>query len=174
VMSGVDLSAEAGRTLEEITVASRESGRRIGEIVDSVREQTKGASRVVDLMERVRDSAEKIGAAGAEQDQRNEIVYQSAQAIREIAQQVCRTTEEQTLGFGRLRENVVDAREAAEQIKLSMGEQSGACRQVTESIGLVSQGIQSNEESAGRMREAMRELALEAESLREDAERFRV
>ena len=174
VMSGVDLSAEAGRTLEEITVASRESGRRIGEIVDSVREQTKGASRVVDLMERVRDSAEKIGAAVAEQDQRNEIVYQSAQAIREIAQQVCRTTEEQTLGFGRLRKNVVDAREAAEQIKFSMGEQSGACRQVTESIGLVSQGIQSNEESAGRMREAMRELALEAESLREDAERFRV
>jgi methyl-accepting chemotaxis protein len=174
VMSGVDLSAEAGRTLEEITVASRESGRRIGEIVDSVREQTKGASRVVDLMERVRDSAEKIGAAGAEQDQRNEIVYQSAQAIREIAQQVCRTTAEQTLEFGRLRENVVDAREAAEQIKLSMGEQSGACRQVTESIGLVSQGIQSNEESAGRMRETMRELVLEAERLREGAERFRV
>ena len=43
VRDGVDLSVESGRTLEEITEASRESGMRIGEIVTSVREQTHAA-----------------------------------------------------------------------------------------------------------------------------------
>jgi methyl-accepting chemotaxis protein len=174
VMSGVDLSAEAGRTLEEITVASRESGTRIGEIVASVREQTKAASHVVDLMERVRDSAEHIGAAGAEQDRGNEIVYQSALAMREVARQVRRTTEEQARGFGRIRKNVVGVREAIERITGSLGEQTSACRQVTDSLGLVTQGTRTNEEAAGKLREAMRQLVSQAQSLREDAERFRV
>jgi methyl-accepting chemotaxis protein len=174
VMSGVDLSAEAGRTLEEITVASRESGLRIGEIVTSVREQTKAASHVVSLMERVRESAEEIGAAGSQQDHANEIVYQSSLTMREVAQQVHRTTEEQAAGFGRIRESVAGVREAVEQISDSLGEQAGSCRQVTESLGRVSLGTQSKEEAAEKLRESMRELISQAVSLREDAERFRV
>lgn len=172
VMSGVDLSAEAGRTLEEITVASRESGLRIHEIVASVQEQTKAASHVVSLMERVRETAEEIGAAGKQQDQGNGLAYQSALSMREIADQVRRTTAEQAAGLGRIRENVEGVREAAEQITGSLGKQAGACRRVTESLGLVSKGTRSNEEAAGKMREAIREFSLQAETLRQDAERF--
>ena len=174
VMSGVDLSAEAGRTLEEITVASRESGLRIGEIVASVREQTKAASHVVGLMERVRESAEEIEVAGSQQDHGNEIIYQSALTMSKVAQQVRRTTEAQAAGFSRIRENVAGVREAVDQITTSLGEQTGACRQVKESLGLVSQGTQSNEEAAEKIREVMREFISQAVSLREDAERFRV
>ena len=174
VMSGVDLSAEAGRTLEEITVASRESGLRISEIVASVREQTKAASRVVGLMVRVRESAEEIGVVGRHQEHGNEIVYQSALTMRKVAQQVRRATEEQAAGFGRIQENVVGVREAVAQITGSLGEQAGACRQITKSLGLVSEGTRSNEEAAEKMRESMREFISEAVSLREDAERFRV
>jgi methyl-accepting chemotaxis protein len=174
VMSGVDLSAEAGRTLEEITVASRESGLRIGEIVASVREQTRAASHVVGLMERVRESAEEIGVVGSQQDQANEIVYQSALTMREVAQQVRYTAEEQAAGFSRFRENVVAVREVVDQITSSLGKQAVACRQVTESIGRVSQGTDSNEASAEKLREAMREFISQAVTLREDAERFRV
>jgi len=174
VMSGVDLSAEAGRTLEEITVASRESGLRIGEIVASVREQTRAASHVVGLMERVRESAEEIGVAGSQQDQGNEIIYRSALTMREVAQQVRHTAEEQAAGFSRFRENVVGVREVVDQIASAVGEQSAACRRVTESIGHVSQETRSNKEAAEMLREAMREFTSQAVTLRGDAERFRV
>ena len=173
VMSGVDLSAEAGRTLEEITVASRESGLRIGEIVASVQEQTKAASHVVSLMERVRESAEEIGVAGSQQDQGNEIVYQSALAMREVAQQVHRTTEEQATGFGRIRENVVGVREAVDRITGALGDQAGSLHQVKESLGRVSLGTESNEEAIDRLRESMQEFVSQAVALREGAERFR-
>ena len=44
VADGVDRSAEAGTSLEEITRHSRESGERILQIVTAVREQTLGPS----------------------------------------------------------------------------------------------------------------------------------
>jgi len=174
VMSGVDLSAEAGRTLEEITDASRESGQRIAEIVSSVREQTKAASHVVELMERVRESAEAIGAAGSEQDRGNEVVYRSTLTMREVAQQVHRTTEEQSRGFGRIRESVEGVREAVEQINASLREQSDACGHVAEFLEQVFDGTKSNEFAAEKMGEAMQGLLSQAETLREDVGRFRV
>lgn len=173
VMGGVDLSAEAGRTLEEITVASRESGTRISEIVVSVREQTKAASHVVALMEKVRDSAEQIGAASNDQDRGNEIVYRSALTMREVAQQVRQTTEDQARGFGRIRENVNGVRDAVEQIAGSLGDQSAACEQVATALDGVATGARSNHDAARRVRDAMRMLAGQAEGLRGNVERFR-
>jgi methyl-accepting chemotaxis protein len=94
--------------------------------------------------------------------------------MREVAQQVRYTAEEQAAGFSRFRENVVAVREGVDQITSSLGKQAVACRQVTEFIGRVSQGTDSNEESAEKLREAMREFISQAVTLREDAERFRV
>jgi methyl-accepting chemotaxis protein len=174
VMSGVDLSAEAGRTLEEITVASRESGDRITEIVASVREQTAAASHVVALMERLQESADQISVAGTEQDKGNEIVYRSALTMREVAQQVRSTTEDQSRGFGRIRQNVDGVQEAVEQIAGALREQSAACGEVTLFLEQVFEGTRSNDGAAGKMQEAMQDLVLQAQKLREDAERFRV
>jgi methyl-accepting chemotaxis protein len=174
VMSGVDLSAEAGRTLEEITVASRESGSRITEIVAFVREQTKAASHVVALMERVRESAEEIGSAGTEQTRGNEVVYESALTMREVAQQVRRTTEDQSRGFQRIRENIDGMRSTVEEIAGSVGQQSGACLQVTEILERASEKTHTNEEAAEKIRVATQELIAHSETLREETERFRI
>ena len=125
-------------------------------------------------MERVRESAEEISTAGSEQSRGNEIVYESALTMREVAQQVRRTTEDQARGFGRIRENVDGMRSAADQITGSLDEQSGACNQVTELLHGFSQRTRTNEESAGKIREAMDELIAHSESLREESKRFRV
>lgn len=173
VMSGVDLSAEAGRTLEEITEASRESGTRISEIVNSVREQTKAASHVVALMERVRESTDQIGAAGAEQERGNDVVYRMARTMREVAEQVRRTTEGQAAGFGRIRENVIGVRGAVEQITGVLREQSDVCTQVGGFLEGVAAGSRVNEGATAGVQTAIAELAAEADGLREDIKRFR-
>ena len=174
VMSGVDLSAEAGRTLEEITEASRESGTRIGEIVSSVREQTKAAGHVVMLMERVRDSADQIGRASADQERENEVVYRSAHTIREVVERVRQTTHEQTVGFRQIRESEIVVRGAVERITGSLSEQLNVCSQVSGVLDRVAAGSRSNEEAAESVREAIRALASRASELREDASRFRI
>ena len=52
--------------------------------------------------------------------------------MREVAQQVRRTTEEQSRGFGRIRESVEGVRGVVENINESLQEQSSACSQVAE------------------------------------------
>jgi methyl-accepting chemotaxis protein len=174
VASGVKRSADAGISLEEITRSSRESGQRIAEIVSAVQEQTKAASHVVALMDRVRDGVDQIVAAGGEQDRGNEIVYRSSVTMSEVAQQVRRTTEEQSRGFGRIRENVEGVREAVEQINESLQGQSVACAQVAQFLEQVFERTRGNEASAQRMEGAMRDLLSQAEVLREDVTKFQI
>jgi methyl-accepting chemotaxis protein len=174
VASGVELSADAGVSLEQITASSRESGTRIGEIVQAVREQTKAAAHVVELMESVRSGVEQISAAGSEQSRGNEVVHRSAVTMREVAQQVRRTTEEQSRGFGRIRESVEGVRHAVESINGSLQDQSSACNQVAEFLEQVYERTRANEESGQRMDDAMRGLLGQAESLRNDVEKFRI
>lgn len=174
VQGGVDLSAEAGVSLEEITGAARESGERIAEIVNAVREQAKAAAHVVDLMDRVRSGVEQIRAAGDEQERGNEVVLRNSVAMREVAQQVRATTEEQARGSGRIRESIESVRATVEQINGSLQEQSAACRQAVQFLERVYERTRSNEESARRMGGAMRDLLKQAEILREDVKRFRI
>jgi methyl-accepting chemotaxis protein len=174
VAEGVDLSAEAGVSLEAITAASRDSGTRIAGIVGAVREQAKAASHVAELMERVRSGVDEIGSAAMEQAKGNEVVYRGSIAMREVAQQVRGTTEEQARGSGRIRESVDGVRDAVEQINGALQEQSAACRSVVEFLEEVSSRTQSNEVSARRMDEATKGLLSEAEGLREDVHRFQI
>jgi len=174
VAGGVELSAEAGSSLEEITRASRESGTRIGEIVSAVREQTKATGHVVSLMEAVREGVDHISLARTEQDGANEVVYRSSVTMQEVAQQVRRTTEEQSRGFGRIRESIEGVREAVEQINGSLRDQSSACAQVAEFLEQVADGTRSNEDAAQRMGDSMRVMMEQAEALRADLEEFRL
>jgi methyl-accepting chemotaxis protein len=173
VASGVDLSAEAGVSLEEITRASRESGSRIAGIVTAVREQAKAASHVVELMERVRGGVEQIRGAAAEQDRGNEVVHVSSVAMREVAQQVRGTTEEQARGSGRIRESVEGVREAVEMINRALQEQSAACRSAVEFLETVYARTRNNEESSRRLDAVVKSLLHQAEALRQDVQRFR-
>jgi methyl-accepting chemotaxis protein len=174
VQSGVDLSAEAGVSLEEITAAARESGLRIAGIVSAVKEQSRAATHVVELMERVRSGVEQIRAAGREQERGNDVVLRNSVAMREVATQVRGTTEEQARGSGRIRESVESVREAVDQINRSLQEQSAACRQAAEQLERVYERTRANEESSRRMGEAMRGLLKQAETLRGDVQRFRI
>jgi len=174
VASGVELSAEAGTALEEITRASRESGMRISDIVSAVREQTKATVHVVSLMEGVRDGVEQISVAGSEQDRGNEVVYRSAVTMKDVAQQVRRTTEEQSRGFGQINISIETVRGTVESINHSLGEQTSANSQVASFLEQVFEGTRSNEEAARRMDESMRDLLAQAEALREDVAKFKL
>jgi methyl-accepting chemotaxis protein len=174
VASGVDLTAEAGVSLEGITRASRESGQRIAGIVSAVREQARAASHVVELMERVRAGVEEIRAAAVEQDRGNEVVHRGSLTMQDVAQQVRGTTEEQARGSGRIRESIEGVREAVEQINSSLQEQSASCRSAVELLEGIHTRTRSNEQSTGRLDQVTKDLVQQAEALREDVQRFRI
>ena len=174
VASGVDLSAEAGISLEEITRASRDSGNRIQGILTAVRAQARAASHVVELMERVRNGVREIRNAATEQERGNTIVYRSTTAMRDVAKQVRGTTEEQARGSGRIRESVEGQRDAVEQINEALQEQAAACRSAVEFIEEIFAQTRANEESARRMDQATKGLLGQSAELRKDVHRFQL
>jgi methyl-accepting chemotaxis protein len=174
VASGVDLSAEAGMALEEITTASRDSGDRIGSIVSALREQAKAAGHVVDLMERVRGGVQEIRRAAAEQDRGNVVVYEGSVTMRDVALQVRGTTEEQARGSVRIRESVEGVRDAVERINAALQEQSLACAAAVECLEEVRGQGETHEEATARVEGVARELLAQSETLRAEVRRFRI
>ncbi len=174
VESGVELSAEAGASLEEITRAARASGVRIEEIVQAVREQARDASRVSDLTGQVNRSVEEIRAGGQEQERGNEAVMRGTVIMRDVAHQTHRTTEEQARGAARIRDSIESVREAVDKIHAALQEQSEECRHAVSFLEQVYERTRSNEESSRRMSEATQSLQQQADALREDVRRFRI
>ncbi len=174
VQSGVQLAAEAGLALEEITGAARDSGGRIDEIVHAVREQAGAARHVAGLMERVNAEVEEIRSAGREQERGNEVLMRGAHVTRDVAQQTQRTTEEQSRGAGRVRQSMESIREAVDQIHAGLQEQTEACRATVSFLEQVFERTRSNEESSRRLGGATRQLSEQASVLRDDVQRFRI
>ena len=174
VESGVELSAEAGASLEEITRAARASGVRIEEIVQAVREQAKDASRVSDLTGQVNRSVEEIRAGGQEQERGNQAVMRGTVIMRDVAHQTHRTTEEQARGAARIRDSIESVREAVDKIHAALQEQSEECLHAVSFLEQIYERTRSNEESSRRMREATQSLQQQADALREDVRRFRI
>ena len=174
VQDGVDLSAQAGVALEEITAAARDSGGRIQEIVGAVREQSRAAGHVEQLMERVSTRVEEIRTAGGEQQNGNEIVMRGAVVMRDVAQQTQRTTEEQSSGAGRIRDSMESVRDAVEEIHRALQDQGEACRAAVSFLEEVHHRTRSNDESAEQLRVASEAMQQQAEALRDDVRRFRI
>jgi len=174
VQEGVDLSAGAGLSLEEITTAARASGDRIQEIVHAVREQSRAANHVSELMVRVSRGVGDIQTAGSEQQRGNELIRNGTGAMRDVSQQVHRTTEEQARGASRIRHSMESVRDAVDTIHVSLREQSGACREAVSHLESVYERTRSHEESGALLREATDGLRRQAEALREDVLRFRI
>jgi methyl-accepting chemotaxis protein len=173
VLSGVELSAQAGEALEAITASAHSSGERVRSIAGAVREQSRAAGHVVGLMEGVREGVERIRTAGGEQERGHAVVGAAVGAMREVASSVHRTTEEQARGAARIGESVEGVREATEAIHRRLREQSEACAQAAAGLGRVAGRTQTHEDSVRRMAEATRSLRERAASLRADVERFR-
>ena len=64
--------------------------------------------------------------------------------------------------------------EAVEQINSALQEQSAACRSAVELLEGIHTRTRSNEQSAGRLDRVTKDLVQQAETLREDVERFRI
>jgi methyl-accepting chemotaxis protein len=173
VAGGVDLSAEAGVSLEEITRAARDSGARIEAIVAAVREQAKAADHVVVLMERVRVGVEEIRGAAADQDRGHDVIYRGVLATQQVAERVRSTTEEQARGSQTMRESSESVRSTVERIRGGLQEQAAATAEAVGVLAAVFTRTRANEGSAQRLDEATHALVREAEALRQDVRRFR-
>ncbi len=172
VQEGVDLSAQAGIALEQITGAAADSGQRIVEIVNAVKEQVGAAQHVSTLMERVSERVDEIRAAGREQERGNQVVLNGVEVMRDAARQTRRTTEEQAASSRRIRESIQGVGSSADHIHAALEEQSQACNAAATVLETVGESARSNDTSSQRLASASADLEREAEALHDEVSRF--
>jgi methyl-accepting chemotaxis protein len=149
VASGVDLSAQAGRSLIEITRVARSSKKLVEGIVHSVSEQTKAAGHVVGVIEEVNAQAERIRSAACDQQQGNDTVLEHAKAMKEMAHQVHRTADEQSLGTHAIVQTVERIGRGLRRIGASAKKQTERTQSVVASSGDAYRCAVETSEAAG-------------------------
>lgn len=174
VQAGVELSADAGSVLEEITEAANLSGAKTQQIVHAVRSQSAAASHMAELMERISEGVAEIRATLQEQNRNTEHVLESSGDMGAVAAHLQHSATELARSAGELLDNIARVQVASEGITLAQSEQQTACRRANESLEGVQQRAHSNEGAAKRMEDAARALQREAEGLRREVANFEV
>jgi methyl-accepting chemotaxis protein len=174
VQEVVGLARKAEKSLDQIAEAARESGDRMGESARAASAQKAVASEVAKQMDLVRQSAERIREATREQEQGNQVVRSSSEALRGVAREVRTTIEEQARGAAHIGTNIETVQRAVRDITRGLAGQAAAHDRVARLVKASREHTQSHEESAARLGGAAGELAREAQILREAVSRFRI
>jgi methyl-accepting chemotaxis protein len=174
VRRGVELSSDAGASLEEITRASRATGMQISEIVSAVKEQSHAVGHVAELMGKVRSGTEQIQETIRQQDRATGVVRESSNAMGEVSKQVRRTTEEQVESTTNIRQHIQNIHNAVGRINTALQEQSNGCRTAVDFLRSVNQSTHSNDETVRQLDQAKSNLLANAEELRQEVDRFRI
>jgi methyl-accepting chemotaxis protein len=94
--------------------------------------------------------------------------------MRDVSQQVHRTTEEQARGGNQIRAGVEVVRTAVEEIHQALQGQTSACEQAAQFMTGVSERARASHESASQMERASGELGKAAEAMRSHIRRFQL
>ena len=173
VARGVELSAEAGVSLEGITAAARESGDRVAQIVSAVSQQTTAAARVAELMVLLRTEVDGIAESCRQQQQGSTVVRDGSDAMQEMAKDVHGTADRQSQDTSQISAGIDSVRKAVVDIHVALDEQSQACGRVATLLEEVHERTQVNEGTARELEQSGRSLRESSEALRGDHARFR-
>ena len=173
VARGVELSAEAGVSLEGITEAARESGDRVAQIVSAVSQQTSAAAQVAELMARLRTEVDEIADSCRTQEQGSRVVHDGSDAMQEMARDVHGTAERQSQDTRQISVGIDSVRKAVADIHVALDEQGKACRRVATLLEEAHERTQVNEETARELEDSGRSLQESSDALRADIDRFR-
>ncbi|MAE95436.1 MAG: hypothetical protein CL910_12305 [Deltaproteobacteria bacterium] len=174
VDGGIELSAGAAGALEEIAQSARQSGERVQEILRAIRGQGTATLAMRSLMEGVSRDVSGIAEAAAAQVQSQREVTAASTSIRDVAQLVHRSAEEQAHGSVTLRSGVDAVEEATRRIDEGLGSQRVASRNALEQVQEVNTRAHENQKAASQVALGVAALAREAEALRAEVERFKL
>lgn len=174
VLSGVELSAEAGRSLEETARAAHETDKQIDQITAAISRQGEATEQVVGVIEKILRSFESIQQVGEEQGRQSDHVMRNAADVGDVAKQVDHTAREQAQATQRISENIENVRSSVTRIKDALREQTDASARVSESMDSILSRTRANEQSVEQMDTVTEELLQRADSLREKIQNFKL
>jgi methyl-accepting chemotaxis protein len=174
VEEGVRLGQEAETALKKIQASSHKSTQMVKAIARATVEQAKGSKAVTHSIGRIAEAVEQIATATAEQARGSEQIMKSAQKMKVITKHVERSSQEQARGSKQITRSIESIGEMVSHLNRAQKDQMRGSEAV---LGAVRQIREVADGQTGLVREleaAIRDLAHQAEVLRDEVKRFRV
>lgn len=130
VQKGVELSIEAGRTLDEITEAVRETGGRIEAILESIRAQSAGFERALALSANVETAIGELASAVDRREGDREGAIRAARTLREAMAEIRAAAREHAHQIALIDSDLAAALTAARVAGSVLEEQGDGCREL--------------------------------------------
>ncbi|MEZ4279506.1 MAG: methyl-accepting chemotaxis protein [Myxococcota bacterium] len=159
VQQGVELSIEAGRTLDEITEAARETGQRIESILDSIRAQAAGFERVLGLSASVESAVGELAGALDRREGDREGSVRAARTLREAMAEIRAAAHEHARQLAHIDADLAAALTAARGAAGVLAEQGEGRREIDRVVG-------EGSERLGALQRIGQELAATHRTLR--------
>ena len=166
VQRGVELSAEAARTLDEITAVTRDTAPRIDEILDAIRGQSAGLERVQGLVARFESVVGELEKHADQGPVEHEGAERALQALRGTLGELMGVVREQAARISRVEVDLVAAEGAARVVGHALAEQGEGCRELVAVVDQGSAFVRSLGRIGDALSRAQRSVRNEADALR--------
>lgn len=170
----VELALKAGDVLARILESSGMSKNIVDVIVKAAHEQASGTTSAAQAVERINDMIKKIGKAMQEQSEAAEFVSQIMENMKDLASQVNQATDEQTKGSKQIAGSTVTVTEMVQHIHKAVNGQKAENMNVIKNLQDIVDVIKKNSGIVKEMGEAVRVLASQVHTLKDEMGRFSI
>jgi methyl-accepting chemotaxis protein len=174
VAEGTTLSEHGRAALAKIVESTVQATERVKEIARATQEQTSSSRQVSQAIDQVADRVNQISVSTQEQSKGGAQILKATDQMKQFSAQVKRTTEEQLQGSKLITKSIENITDMLFNINTAQQEQRKASQMVIQLMERIKQVAGQNVESANRLREVVRQLQDQSQSLRAEMSRFKV
>ncbi|HVG24801.1 MAG TPA: methyl-accepting chemotaxis protein [Thermoanaerobaculia bacterium] len=174
VETGVSLSHEAGKALNNILVSAAKASSMGKEIAGATREQAKGSENVTQAVERLQSMVGQINSATTQQAQGSDHIMRAVESMREVTKYVRQAMVEQKSGSGMISAAAERMIEMIHEIFQVAAGQAAESEKIVATMQQVRAIADNNRSAAGDMSAAITLLNDAIRSFDEEVRKFRV
>ncbi len=171
VQKGVELSVEAGRTLDEITEVARQTGARIEAIVASVRSQATTLERVVGLAVRVEAAIAELAGAVDDHDGSCDGALRGVRSLRETVEEMRTAIRDQADHLARVEGDLGAVHDTARSLGMSLEDPAQGCLELVRVVEVGAERLQSLRAVGDELALVQRAIRTQADTLRAPSHR---
>ena len=174
VETGVSLSHEAGKALNNILVSAAKASSMGKEIAGATREQAKGSETVTQAVDRLQSMVGQINSATTQQAQGSDHILKAVESMREVTKYVRQAMVEQKSGSGMISNAAERMIEMIHEIFQVAASQASESEKIVATMQQVRAIADNNRSAAGDMSAAITLLNEAIRSFDEEVRKFRV
>jgi methyl-accepting chemotaxis protein len=174
VQTGVQLSHEAGKALNNILVSAAKASSMGKEIAGATREQAKGSENVTRAVDRLQSMVGQINSATRQQAQGSDHILKAVEQMREVTKYVRQAMVEQKSGSGMISAAAERMIEMIHEIFQVAASQASESEKIVATMQQVRSIADNNRSAAGDMSAAITLLNDAIRSFDDEVRKFRV